>query len=281
VFFSLLLIATAACILFPIFWKFYRTRQDQLSEANTSTSTSLEGSRSSEGSLPQPKVSKIYFLLVLTTVAMWGQVILTIKEQPQSRYLDPSVGLVGLLVVLLIHLCLIVIPETLGRRVNGTRVMRVIPLLALALCVAISLQQGDRSLDRITRGSKRRSNELNKIETILQRQEYQSCTRVLSRRASNPEAALNYGNFWAGKQLAATLGQLYPDTVLYIDEDKVYETHTQPISVAELAARGNGCVLLQANSMPPQNWKAKFRPKEPIEKIFEGRLEALYRIQIN
>ncbi|HEY9639779.1 MAG TPA: hypothetical protein V6C57_04810, partial [Coleofasciculaceae cyanobacterium] len=67
-----------------------------------------------------------------------------------------------------------------------------------------------------------------------------------------------------------------------IDEEKGYETFdNRPVSLTALAERGKGCVLLEINAMPPKSWKAMYRPKQAIDKIFEGRLEALYRVEVN
>ena len=284
VFFTILLIATAASIGVGLIWLLQAWR---LQGANLQNDSSQESNSSSSF---RPDFEKVYFLLALTTLVTWGQVVLTLKEQPQSRYLNPAAGLMGFLVFVLIHICWIVLPMAIGRvgvaksvvkSKSAAKLNRVIPAIALALCVAISVQQIDYSANKITSGANKRLKELTKIETILQKDEYKSCARVVSRRASTPESALKFGDFWAGKKLKNLLINLYPNPVFYIDEAKGYETYTQPVSLAALNEKGKGCVLLQTNSMPLHDWKAKYRPKQGIDKIFEGRLEALYRIKTN
>jgi len=274
VFFTILLIATAASMGLAILWWL---------KGNALQGDSLEESSSRSHVRPnfKPDFRKVYFLLALTTLVTWGQVALTLKEQPQSRYLNPSAGLMGFLVFLLVHVCWILLPVAIGRSLNGSKVNRAIPAIALALCVAISIQQVDYAADKIASGAKKRLKELTKIEALLQKEEYKSCATVVSRRASTQESALKFGDFWAGKKLKNYLINLYPDPVFYIDEAKGFETFTQPVSLAALNEKGNGCVLLKINSMPPKDWKAKYRPKQGIDKIFEGRWEALYRIKTN
>jgi hypothetical protein len=281
VFFTILLIATAASIGFAILWRLRgnllqdqgrASRDDTLQELNSHSSF-------------RPDFRKVYFLLAITTLVTWGQVVLTLKQQPQSRYLNPAAGLMGFLVFLLIHVALMLLPiviaRRIARRIEASRLKLIVPAIALALCVAISIQQIDYAENRIASQAQRRLKELTKIEAILQKDEYKSCAKVVSRRASTPESALKFGDFWTGKKLQNFLGNLYPDPVFYIDEEKGYETYTQPVSLATLNEKGKGCVLLEINSMPLTDWKAKYRPKQGVDKIFEGRLEALYRIKTN
>jgi hypothetical protein len=280
VFFTILLIATAASIGFALVWLLQgeRLRGDCLQDDSLQDDSLQNFSRSSSF---RPDFRKVYFLLALTTLVTWGQVLLTLKQQPQSRYLNPAAGLMGFLVFVLIHACWIVLPMAIGRSMNIAKLKQAIPAIVLALCVAVCIQQIDYSANKIASGANRRLRELTKIETFLQQDEYKSCTRVVSRRASTPESALKFGDFWAGRKLKSQLINLFPDPVFYIDEAKGYETYTQPVSFAELQEKGKGCVLLQINSMPLHDWKAKYRPKQGVDKIFEGRLEALYRIRTN
>ncbi|MBI4781231.1 MAG: DUF2029 domain-containing protein [Oscillatoriophycideae cyanobacterium NC_groundwater_1537_Pr4_S-0.65um_50_18] len=271
VFFIILFLATAACLGFAILWRF------QAERLQTEQQPAEPGDSLRENGRP-PDFRKVYFLLVLTTLLTWGQIALTLNEQPKSRYLNPAAGMIGFLVLLLVHISLIVLP-LIGDRLNTFRVRRLVPAIALALCVAVSLQQIDFSADKIASGAKKRLNEINKIEAILQQDQYQSCAIVVSRRSSTVESALKFGDFWSGKQLKNELGNLYPDPVFYINQEKNFETYTRPVSLAALSEKGNGCVLLKTFSMPPQSGKAKTQARLSFEEIFEGKFEALYRIK--
>ncbi|HEY9629097.1 MAG TPA: hypothetical protein V6C84_17480 [Coleofasciculaceae cyanobacterium] len=271
VFFMILLLATAACLGFAVLWRFQAER----------LRTGQRPAEPGENGRPpefRPDFRKVYFLLVLTTLLTWGQIALTLNEQPKSRYLNPAAGMMGFLVFLLVHIVLIVLP-LMGDRLNTVRVRRLVPAIALALCVAVSLQQIDFSADKIASGARKRLNEINKIEAILQQDQYQSCAIVVSRRSSTVESALKFGDFWSGKQLKNELGNLYPDPVFYINQDKNFETYTRSVSLAALSEKGNGCVLLKTFSMPPQSGKAKTQARLSFEEIFEGKFEALYRIK--
>ncbi|MBD3885020.1 hypothetical protein IFO70_25135 [Phormidium tenue FACHB-886] len=260
VFFAILLIATATCFGFTVCW----TKGKAL-----------------RASLPQPDFRRTYLLLVLTSLVGWGQVILTLRQQPWSRYLYPTAGLMGFLVFLLVQLCRVAIP-LLGDKFRIPKLNWVIPAIALTFCVAISIQQIDASVDNVASSSKKRLKELAKIERILQSNEYQTCVLVRSRRASTLESALKYGDFWAGKKLSKRLDHLYPQLVFYTDKDSSFETFAnQPVSLAALAEQGKGCVLLESFAMPINTWKANYRPLQPIDAVFEGKFEGLYRLKLD
>ena len=275
VFFGLLLAATIASIGFAALWKSGKLRfqgglQSDLQDA--------PGDRALDF---RPDFRKVYALLTLTSLVMWGQVALTIKAQPQSRYLDPSAGLMGFLVFLLVQICLVVWVATRAASPSRMSVNRLLPAIALALCVLISVQQANVSIAQITPQAKKRAAELVKIEKILQREQYKSCSILFSRRASKLESALKFADFWAGKKLGKLLQPLYPNSAFYLsDGKKDFEAFHDPVSLETMVQRGKGCVLLEMNAVPPGGKKAKDRPVQAIEKVFEGRHEALYRMKL-
>ena len=274
VFFGFLLAATIASIGFAALWKLGKLK---LQGAVQSELQDFQGDRALDF---RPDFRKVYALLTITSLVMWGQVALTLKEQPQSRYLDPSAGLMGFLVFLLVQSCLVmwVATRTAPSRMN---VNRLLPAIALALCVLLSIQQANVAIAQIAPQAKKRTAELVKIEKILQRDQYKSCSILFSRRASRLESALKFGDFWAGKKLGKFLQPLYPNSVFYIsDGNKGFEMFDAPVSLETMVQRGKGCVLLEMNAVPPGSKRAKDRPIQAIEKVFEGRHEALYRMKI-
>lgn len=280
VFFSILGTATLVCIVLAVLWKLGKlTGSAQQTDIQSSLRSDIRpGIRPGIRSGIRPDLYRVYFVLVLTVLAMWGQVALTVRAQPQGRYLDPSSGLIGLLIFLLVQISLEIIPTLIPRIRGDIRTNTIIPVIALAVCVMVSVQQLDSSIEKTTSQAKRRSADLAKIEAILQQDEYKTCTRVFSRRASQPESALKFADFWTGKQVGKYLQPLYPNALFFIDDDKDFETFTEKLDLATLSQRGNGCVLLEINALR-NNRKAKHSPQENIEKIFEGRHEALYRIK--
>jgi hypothetical protein len=218
---------------------------------------------------------------VLTSLVGWGQVLLTLRQQPWSRYLYPTAGLMGLLIFLLVQIWWVAIPEVMSAKLKILRTQWGVPAIVLALCIAVSIQQVNFSINTIASASKKRLKELTKIETILQRDEYKSCILIRSRRASTPESALKYGDFWAGKKLSKYLGNLYPDLVFYTDKDSGFETfENKPVSLIALAKQNKSCVLLESFAMPSNTWKADYRPIQPVDVIFEGKFEGLYQIKM-
>ncbi|MBD3883643.1 DUF2029 domain-containing protein [Phormidium tenue FACHB-886] len=274
VFFGILLTATIVALVIAALWRRWGSAEESGRQAEPADELADSQPRFH---LRSPHFRKTYALLVITTLVMWGQVALTVNEQPQSRYLDPSAGLMGFLVFLLVQIGLAIGSTTGSRFVPKVNVA--VPAIALALCVLLSAQQADASIDQIAPQAKKRAAELNRIEKILERDQYRSCARLLSRRASTIESALKFADFWAGKKLATRLQPLYPNSAFYIDENKSFESFTEPVSLETMAQRGNGCVLLEINAVPPQSKKARFRPQQALEKVFEGRHEAVYRIK--
>ena len=271
VFFGFLLAATIASIGFAALWKWGKLKlQSDLQDA--------QGDRVLDF---RPDFRKVYALLTITSLVMWGQVALTIKAQPQSRYLDPSAGLMGFLVFLLVQICLVMWVTTRAASPSRMSANRLLPAIALAFCVLLSIQQANVSIAQITPQAKKRAAELVKIEKILQRDQYKSCSILFSRRASRLESALKFGDFWAGKKLGKLLQPLYPNSVFYINDGaKGFERFKDSVSLETLMQQGKGCVLVEMNAAPPGSKKARDRPIQPIEKVFEGRHEALYRMKI-
>jgi hypothetical protein len=280
VFFGFLLVASIAAIGFAALWKLGKLQlQDNLQDAQEFQGDRAPDFRSDFRPDFRPDFWKVYALLTLTSLVMWGQVALTLKQQPQSRYLDPSAGLMGFLVFLLVQIGLAAWVATRSTLSSQRNVNRLLPAIALALCVLLSVQQANVAIAQITPQAKKRAAELVKIEKILQREQYKSCSILFSRRASKLESALKFADFWAGKKLSKRLQPLYPNAVFYIsDGAKGFEQFSKPVSLAEMAERGKGCVLLEMNAVPPGSKKAKDRPIQAIEKVFEGRHEALYRL---
>ena len=298
VFFGLLLTATIASIGFAVLWRLGKIRlrgelqdsqgdlrdsQRDLQEFQLNLEDSQRAAQRDRAPIFRPDFRKVYAVLTITSLVVWGQVVLTLKEQPQSRYLDPSAGLMGFLVFLLVQICLVI---WIGTRTTAPSsptgaTSRFLPAIALVLCVVISAQQADVAIAQITPQAKKRAAELIKIERILQRDQYKSCAILYSRRASRQESALKFADFWAGKKLGKLLQPLYPNAIFYInDGEKGFEKFKDSVSLKTLVQQGKGCVLVEMNAAPPGSKKARDRPIQAIEKVFEGRHEALYRLKL-
>ena len=303
VFFGILLAATIASIGFAALWKLGKIRlrgemqdsqgdlqgsQTDLQEFQLNLEDSQRAAQSDRAPVFRPDFRKVYAVLTIASLVVWGQVVLTLKEQPQSRYLDPSAGLMGFLVFLLVQIGLVIWigtraaqPSVTTSATSATSMNRLLPVIALVLCVVLSAQQVDVAIAQITPQAKKRAAELVKIEKILQKDQYKSCSILYSRRASRLESALKFADFWAGKKLGRFLQPLYPNAMFYINDGaKGFERFKDSISLETLVQQGKGCVLVEMNAAPPGSKKARDRPIQPIEKIFEGRHEALYRMKL-
>jgi len=220
---------------------------------------------------------RLLFLSALTAIAVVCQMCLTAIEYYQSRYLIPSIALIGFIIFLIVQLYLpILLPlgQSLLDRSNLTNSGMVI---ALALVIVLGIQQVHAASELIIERSEVFQADLAKIQTLLTAPEYSSCTLTLSRRASTIPSGLKFAEFWAGKNYGNVLSRLYPQALFFNEDNKRYEDYVQRLEFGDISQQGQQCVLFQTNPLRGRRL-AKYGPTRPIEAVFDGKAEALYRI---
>jgi len=223
---------------------------------------------------------RLLLLTMLTAIAFWFQIILTIKEHSQLRYLTPMIGLSGFMAFLIVQLGLKMFSQVITTYLEGVNIFEFIGIIALSLCLAIGIQQIYISSEHIMTGAKIRRADLAKIESILhQESQYKDCLLTLATRASTISSALGFAEFWTGYRFRELLAQLYPQSIFYDERKNRFSTHKQrrlPLNV--VTKQGKECILFQTNTL--REGKTGDLADHPhLKPIFEGEAEALYQIK--
>lgn len=217
----------------------------------------------------------------VTVLAVWAQVALLAIEGTQTRHLTTVLGLMGWMIFLLVQLIgslLLTVRPTLTEPSRGYRVGGAI---ALFLSLVISIQQTDVTIALIEDGAAERQQDLEKIAQIYEQPEYRSCFRTFHPRASRVESALEQSNRMAGSHYSTILTQLYPQATFYrIVQRKAsyYDTYNaRKIDPTPLFQQGNGCILMQTNSIAVT--RKQLKRTKGVTPLYLGEAESLYKIE--
>ncbi len=225
----------------------------------------------------QSLLRKSAYLLFLTTLVWWTQILMTLTEFPKIRYLDPSLGLVGFMLFLL-TLCLTLLTTqwlTERTRLSSRQVAQRLGAIALTICWLIGIQQVNLASQSIGKFSTLRRNDLAQIETLYNSEKYRTCIKVNSWRTSSIESSLHFMNIWSGKSFGSVLEKLHPGIIIYKSETNRFQSYSQPIPAPQVT--GQDCVLLQSLTIPKgvrndiQNQK--------FSDVFVGKVESVYRFK--
>ncbi|MEM9008997.1 MAG: hypothetical protein AAGE59_36500 [Cyanobacteria bacterium P01_F01_bin.86] len=238
VFLHLSIIASVMCLVAVI--ELLLNRADRSAQGSFSSShfTSLDTKRRQ--------------LIIWLTILMWSQILITIMESANSRYLALGVSLCGLLLVLIVMSIESITAYRNWIPYSGS----ITCLLIYALCIGISVQQYDASYGRVVDRAERQLQQIDELEKVLSKPQHQGCLIARERRASSQLAAIFYGNKWADLAFAAPLNEIYPGSafILY----KSLNNPKKPLEfwdfgdkteTAGLLAGGTDCILIHSKLM--------------------------------
>jgi len=268
VFFCLLGILSIVCITSTALIVLYRVKQppQKLSQGATSRGLRL----------------RQYWLTLWLVLVMWSQTLITVIEYSQSRslsrYLIPSVGLCGLLLVLIV----IWIEATPIYKNWIPPSIPIACMLIYVLCLGLSIQEYDVYYDQMSSRSTRYLQKIQEIERLLsETPKYKECFLVLERNASNIRSALFYGNEWANWIFAKTLDELYPNSVFLNSSAsdpsvplKFQQYSGSTLPATELLAEGNGCILFQSRG----GVQDQISKDAAAERLIPNGFETVYRL---
>jgi hypothetical protein len=216
-------------------------------------------------------------LLLLTTLVCWTQILMTLTERPRSRYLDPSLGLVGFMLFALVTCLTLLTTQWVTEKtgVGKGRITQIGGAIALSLCWVIGIQQVNLAVKSIDEFATVRRNDLAQIETLYNSDQYRTCLKVNSSRTSSIQASLHFMNFWSGKSFSSELDKLYPGMIIYDTESHKFRSYSQPIPPPK--ADNKNCILVQRLVIP----KAKRNDiqNQTLKDVYVGKVESLYQFK--
>ena len=213
---------------------------------------------------------RVKMVLSLLVIAGWVQTAMTINEIPESRYLNPTVGLIGFAIAL----CMM-----LGTSWIKSIGFRHIEAFVLGICCTVSLQQGLVSGQYIQQIKGIYQGEVKAVKAIVTQQEHQHCTLVYYQRTSSVEGALKLAALWTPRQLLNPMQRSHPHTVFYISHRVGYQNFVQTRgNRGNSMSEGLACKLLwRSNSVPDSEDARALDLLQDVKAVlYRGRIERLY-----
>ncbi|HEY9624221.1 MAG TPA: hypothetical protein V6C78_27935 [Crinalium sp.] len=227
--------------------------------------------------LETQRTQKLLFLSGLVAIASWLQVALTTQDYFQSQFLMPAIGLAGLMAFATVQLCLVGLARPTQTVIDTTSLTEFVLMIAVALCIAIGIHQTYSASQYLLGRYNLRYTEAKTIaDTIQHNQGSENCAIALYKRASTVESALKYAELRTDEPFGAILDRLYPNTIFYSEDSKIYESFAQRLTPAQVLKPGQTCVLFRTN--PLIGRRSKLKNSEELQKVFIGKTEVVYRI---
>lgn len=224
---------------------------------------------------------KLWKVAGVTVLALWGQYFLMAIEGTQPRHLTAALGLMGLVIFLSTQLIGTMFVSVQSSQIDANRWYWWSGAIVLILSIAISVQQTDVTIAKIEAQTAIRRQDLQNIAQLYEQPEYRACFQTFNPRASRIESVLEQANRLANYHYSTILAQLYPQATFYLVRRKhkpYFDTYTASrIDPAPLFQQGNGCILMQINTLA---FTGKILKKvEGVEPVYLGKVESLYKIQ--
>ncbi|MDS3861820.1 hypothetical protein RIF25_13505 [Thermosynechococcaceae cyanobacterium BACA0444] len=211
---------------------------------------------------------KFYCILICLLGINFIQIAMTIKH-PAIHYLLPSMGLCSLLIIIIGDL----LYKELSNTLNSNLLHKISLFFFVAGLVVFvnSLYQNLLITQKIHMNYK---DEIQAIHQLIDRN-YKNIPHVRYYRCSDREYALKFGNDFAGSQFSNELQSIYPDGLFYNVWSKKYETFSAEVNIDDYKDKSK--IIFHGTPFDTKyDSYEKYLPDFDLQKIYEGKYEALY-----
>ena len=196
--------------------------------------------------------------------------LLIVARHPAIHYLVPTLGLLGLNLILIMKL----IASTTVKRSHLAHA--VIFLIVLSSTMTIQLPNV-RALHASFADSKLAGQDVfQKVQ-----ENYKGCKMISYYGASSFPAAWLLGNWGGAGKFSQKLQALYPDALFYTeseDQDGRFTNFVRSVDFKQVAA-DNSCVLFNGRDPSSVTYNIRMPPNVNLEKVYSRSTEALFRLK--
>lgn len=221
----------------------------------------------------QSQSDKGLIILISVLAAQLGSIILVAKHYHSNHYLFPALSLIGFVIVFIF----LIIRNYVG--IKGQQVIKISQPLVLAVLLGAALLNVP---DLVLAYNGYRDSNKDTDETLARiDRDYKGFVKTYFYPSSfNVYSSLRWGNVYSKQIHTNKLMQLFPEGLFYNGLEKSFQFWETGLSPAEFVHRYGDRILLVGGPKSDEEYKMVEDGGLKLKKLYEGRIQVIYEIDI-